>query len=166
MIHHASIAVNDPEHVAHVLAELLGGYAGPFIGPIPGAWVAYAEDDHGTGIELYPRKTSFLPGKGNDMGVIAQDETPEHVPFHVLLSVKVDRATIESIGAREGWRTVHMWRGPSPDRPLFELYEFWIENRIMFELVTPDMIPAYARLTNRAAQQKILAAMSRARPAG
>ena len=38
MIHHLSIAAHDPEHVTRVLAELLGGYAGPFIGPLPGAW--------------------------------------------------------------------------------------------------------------------------------
>lgn len=156
MIHHVSIGVRDPEHVANVLAELMGGYAGPFLGPISGAWVAYADDEHGTGIEVYPERTSLAPGAGDDMVVVGQQDAPAHVAFHVLLSVKVDRATIERIGEREGWRTAHLWRGPNPQVRLFELYEFWVENRIMFELATPDMIPAYARLANGAAQRQFL----------
>src|SRR5262249_38473078 len=131
MIHHVSIGARDPERVATVLAELLHGYAGPFVGPIPGSWVAYAEDEHGTGIEIYPERTALVPGAGENMvSIEAQDAPPLHSPFHVFLSVKADRAAIERIGAREGWRTVRLWRGPNPQVRLFELYEFWIENRI------------------------------------
>jgi hypothetical protein len=36
MLHRVSISARNPEQVARVLAELLGGDAGPFIGPIPG----------------------------------------------------------------------------------------------------------------------------------
>jgi hypothetical protein len=71
--------------------------------------------------------------------------------------VKTDRAAIERIGAREGWRTRHFWRGPR-GRRLFELYEFWVENRIMLELVTEDMLPAYVTIANGAAQRALLAA--------
>jgi hypothetical protein len=84
------------------------------------------------------------------------------VALHVLLSVKADRATIEAIGAREGWRTRNFWRGPSPEVRRFELYEFWIENRVMLELATPDMLRAYTKLTNGAAQRAILAAKANA----
>jgi hypothetical protein len=76
--------------------------------------------------------------------------------FHALISVKVDRASIERIGAREGWRTRHFWRGPGDVR-LFELYEFWIENRTVLELVTEDMLPRYVALANGAAQRELLA---------
>jgi len=157
MIHHISIPARDPEHVARVLAELLGGYAGPFIGPIPGAWVAYAEDAFGTGIEVYPETTVLVPGAGDGMGEATQRMAPLAVPFHALVSVPVDRAAIERIGAREGWRTCHFWRGPNPQVRLFELYEFWVENRIMLELVTEDMLPAYQRIANGAAQRELLA---------
>jgi hypothetical protein len=157
MIHHFSIAVADPERVATVLAELLGGFACPFLGPIPGAWAAYAGDAHGTGIEVYPERTAFAPGEGEGMAALEQHEAPAHVPFHALLSVKVDRAAIERIGAREGWRTVHLWRGPNPQTRLFEVYEFWIENRIMLELATAEMLPAYVRITNAAAQKAVRA---------
>jgi hypothetical protein len=158
VIHHVSIPARDPQHVAQVLAELFGGYAGPFVGPMPGAWVVYQEDGHGTGIEVYGERTLLVPGEGDAMGAVRLGEAPHAVAFHALISVKVDRATIESIGAREGWRTRHFWRGPGAAR-LFELYEFWIENRVMLELVTQDMIPAYVKIANGAAQRGLLAQM-------
>ena len=157
MIHHVSIPARDPEHVARVLAELLGGYSGPFIGPIPGAFVAYAGDELGTGVEVYPERTRLVPGAGDAMGGVELGEPSPAGAFHVLLSVNVDRAAIERIGAREGWRTRHFWRGPSPEIRLFELYEMWVENRIMFELATPDMTPAYVRIANGPAQRELLA---------
>ena len=163
MIHHVSIPAHGPRHVAHVLGELLGGYVGPFVGPIPGAWVAYANDEHGTGFEVYPERTVLTPGEGDDeQGRVALREAPASVAFHALVSVNVDRTTIEAVGAREGWRTRHFWRGPSSEVRLFELYEFWVENRIMLELATPDMLPAYTKLTNGTAQRAILAAKSAA----
>lgn len=157
MIHHISIPARDPEHVARVLGELLGGHVGPFLGPIPGAWAVYAEDAHGTGIEVYPERTTLVPGEGDAMGAVELRDVPSAFPFHALLSVKVDRATIEQMGAREGWRTLPFWRGPSPQVRLFELYEFWVENRFMLELVTEDMARAYLAIANGAAQSEWLA---------
>jgi hypothetical protein len=157
MIHHVSIPARDPEHVASVLAELLGGYSGRFIGPIPGAFVAYAEDAHGTGIEVYPEGAVLVPGPGpEDMGRTELGPAPTAVAFHALISVKVDRATIERIGAREGWRCFHSWRGPKGVR-LFELYELWVENRVMLELATEDMLAAYVAIARGSAQRELLA---------
>ena len=163
MIHHISIPARDPEHVARVLAELFGGYAGPFIGPIPGAWVAYADDAHGTGVEVYPERTTLVPGADETMGAVALGDAAGPSAFHALVSVKADRATIERIGAREGWRTLHFWRGPSPEVRLFELYELWVENRIMLELVTGDMVAAYQKIANGPAQRELLARAAAAR---
>ena len=157
MIHHVSIPARDPEHVARVLAELFQGYAGPFIGPMPGAWAVYQEDGFGSGIEIYREGTMLFPGEGDLMGEVRVGEPARAVAFHALISVKADRATIERIGAREGWRTRHFWRGPGGAR-LFELYEFWVENRIMLELVTEDMLPAYVNIANGPAQRALLAA--------
>src|SRR3954470_7399954 len=159
MIHHVSIPARNPEHVARVLAELFQGYAGPFIGPMKGAWVVYQEDGFGTGIEVYDERTMLSPGEGDAMGEVRLGEPPQAVAFHALISVKADRAAIERIGAREGWRTRHFWRGPGDVR-LFELYEFWVENRIMLELVTEDMLPAYVRIANGPAQRAFLARSS------
>ena len=157
MIHHVSIPARNPEHVARVLAELFQGYAGPFIGPMAGAWVVYQEDGFGTGIEVYDERTILAPGEGDEMGEVRLGEPPLGVAFHALISVKADRATIERIGARERWRTQHFWRGP-PGRPLFELYELWIENRVMLEIVTEDMLAAYVQIANGRAQAALLAA--------
>ena len=157
MIHHVSIPARNPEHVARVLAEVLGGYAGPFIGPFPGAWVVYQEDAFGSGIEIYEERTLLEPGDGDAMGNVRLGDAPNAVAFHALISVKTDRATIERVGAREGWRTRHFWRGPGTVR-LFELYEFWVENRVMLELATEDMLPPYVKLANGAGQRGLLAA--------
>jgi hypothetical protein len=155
MIHHVSMPARDPEHVAAVLAELIGGYSGKFVGPIPGAFVAYAEDAHGTGFEVYPERTGIVPGEGDAIGQVELIDAPRAVAFHALVSVKVDRATIERVGAREGWRVLHSWRGP-PGRPLFELYELWIENRVMLELATDDMIAKYVAIARGDAQRALL----------
>jgi len=160
MIHHVSIPAKNPEHVARVLGELLGGYVGRFVGPIPGAWVAYADDAFGTGFEIYPEATSLTPSKGSMADFALEADTTRPHPFHILLSVKVDRATIEKIGAREGWKCAHDWRGP-PGMKLFELYELWIENRTLIEVATEDMVAAYAKIANGPAQRELLTRLGR-----
>jgi hypothetical protein len=163
MIHHVSIPARNPENVAKVLAELMGGYSGPFVGPFAGSFVAYAEDAYGTGIEVYPESTGLVPGEaGGQCG--ADRVEPRPTAFHALVSVKADRETIERIGAREGWRTQHFWRGPSPEMRIFELYEMWIENRVLLELATEDMLAGYLKIANGPAQRALLARMPPRRP--
>ena len=65
MIHHVSIPAQDPSHVAKVLSELTGWKSRPFPGPIPGAIVIFAEDGHGTAIEIYPDGTVISPSGGD-----------------------------------------------------------------------------------------------------
>jgi hypothetical protein len=157
MIHHVSIPAREPERVARVLGELLGGYVGPFVGPFPGSWVAYAEDAYGTGFEVYRDGTVLVPGDGDAQSGFEIGPPARGTAFHALVTVKADRATIERIGAREGWRTKHFWRGPTPDMQLFELYEMWIENRVLLELVTEEMVANYVRIANGAGQRALLA---------
>jgi len=57
--------------------------------------------------------------------------------------VPTDRATVERIGAREGWRTRLFGRGSPGMPPVFHVIEFWVENRLMIEVATPDMIDEY-----------------------
>jgi hypothetical protein len=157
MIHHISIPARDPRHVGEVLAELMRGYTGPFIGPIPGAYVAYAEDAHGSGIEIYPENTLLVRDEGaGSIAVQHPQDAPASHAFHALISVPAERSDIERIGKREGWYTRHYWRGP-PGVKLFELYEFWVENRVMLELVTSDMLNPYVAIANGNAQRSLLA---------
>jgi hypothetical protein len=60
MIHHLSIAARDPQHVAEVLAEFMGGAATRFT-PNPGSWFAHQHDEYGTGVEVYPAGTELRP---------------------------------------------------------------------------------------------------------
>ena len=145
MIRHVSIPATDPRHVATVLAELMQGRVYPFPGPVPGAFMAVAGDAHGTQIEVYPEAAAAAPGEGGAPGVFhANPAPPQYWPFHVLLSVQLDEAAIQAIGDREDWHTRRFSRGP-PGRPLFDVIEFWVENRFLIEVSTPDMDAAYLR---------------------
>ena len=106
MIHHASIPARDPVRVARVLAELMGGKDYPFTGPLRTARMAVSGDPHGTMIEVYPDTVSLVPGTGEGPTAFVDGTAgPEFLPFHILLSVPLDRPAIEAIGEREGWRT-------------------------------------------------------------
>ena len=146
MIHHVSISATQPQHVAEVLAELMGGRSFPFPGPLPGAFVAVCGDDRGTSIEVYPAKTVIEPGEGEAPGRFVEREPSAYGAFHFLLSVDLELEAIERIGAREGWRTKLFGRGAPGQKPVFEVIEFWIENRIMVEVAPKSMIGAYEKM--------------------
>jgi hypothetical protein len=161
MIHHVSIPARDPNHVAAVLSELTGWKARPFLGPVPGAVMMLAEDGQGTAIELYPDGTLIRPNEGPEQCAFSREPSPSAFPFHLLLSLDVDPADVERIGAREGWRTLKCWRGP-PGHPAFELIEFWIENRVMLEIATPSMLPDYLKVATADAHDAFRATVQRA----
>lgn len=143
MIHHVSIAARQPRHVAEVLAELMNGRAYPFPGGVADSFMAVSGDEHGSMIEVYPEDVVLQPGAGESQVTAAHNAAPAHVPFHLLLSVPVDRATVQRIGDREGWRTRLFGRGAPGQPPVFHVIEFWIENRLMLEVATPDMVAEY-----------------------
>ena len=151
MIHHVSISAHDPQHVASVLAELMGGRCYPFPGGIADSFMAVRGDAHGTMIEVYPHTVTLHPGRDDGPGRAEHDATSEYGPFHLLLSVPLDRAAIERIGAREGWRTRYFGRGAPGEKPVFHVIEFWVENRLMIEVATPDMVEEYTRVIQREA---------------
>jgi hypothetical protein len=158
MIHHVSISATNPRHVAEVMAELMGGRNFPFPGGLGDSYIAVSGDPRGTAIEVYPDGMVLRPD-GQD--AVRGEQTPPkegYAPFHLLLSVPADQATIERIGAREGWLTRLCGRGAPGQKPLFHVIEFWIENRLMVELAPQDMIGDYERML----QFERLDAMSRA----
>jgi hypothetical protein len=71
-------------------------------------------------------------------------------PFHVLLSVPLDPEQIEAIGAREGWRAKTFGRGMKGRKPFFHVIEFWLENRLMIEVVSLDMSREYEEFLKNA----------------
>lgn len=143
MIHHVSIPARDPQHVAEVLAELMGGRCYPF-GPLDGAFMATSGDAHGSMIEVYPEEAGLAIPPGDGQAVFDRNPSPPRSwPFHLLLSVPLEREAIEAIGAREGWRTKLFGRGMPGRPPSFHVIEFWVENRLMIEVATPAMAREY-----------------------
>lgn len=147
MIRHISLPARDPQRVASVLAELMGGRAYPFRGPLPGAYMALAGDAHGTMIEVYPEATVMRPGDEERRIPFATAAVPaEHSGWHVNLSVALERDEIERVGAREGWKTMLYGAAPPGKPAVFHVVQFWVENRTLVELITPSMLDDYLRL--------------------
>ena len=138
MIFHASIPADDPERVARVLGEILGGGYSPFhVGRQ--SFMSRAGADDEAAIEVYPRDEVMVPGAGGDemvqMGHL--DNPPRYGCFHLAIGTKLSKEQIMAIGKREGWRAVHCNRGP------FEVVEFWLENSLMIEFLDAKMQAQY-----------------------
>jgi hypothetical protein len=137
MIHHISIGVHDPEHVAAALAEVLGGMTAPFP-DAPGAHIAFAADDHGTLIEVQPIDMELRPGTdGEGLRMERGSARNRFGPFHAAISVAHDVEALQRLGERLGWRTAVQSRGP------FHVVELWIENEVMLELLPPVFAAEY-----------------------
>ena len=159
MIHHVSISARDPRHVAEVLSEVMGGKCYPFPGGIGDSFMAFSGDGNGTMIEVYPESVTLRPGPGGE-AVVAGELPGEagYVPFHMLLSVPLDQPAVMAIGEREGWRTRLFGRGAPGKPPFFHVIEFWVENRIMVEIATPEMLKPYADLIRHDRLDELFAA--------
>jgi len=137
MLHHFSIPAREPHRVAIALAELLGGDVSEF-GPVPGGFIAFARDENGTAIDCLPLGTELRPGEDDAEAQFAAAERPS--PFgatHAALSVDRTEEEIRALADREGWRAVRC------DRGSFSVIEFWVENSLLIELLTPEMAADY-----------------------
>jgi FMN phosphatase YigB (HAD superfamily) len=154
MIHHISIAADNPLHVAQVLAELLGGKAFPFDSN-PGSYVALAFDAYGTLIEVHPRGTELQPGMGQDAVQHQVNPYPSaYTATHVAISILASEAEIRAIAAREGWRVERYERGDA----FFDVIEFWVENHSLLELLSPELSARYLAFFEPQAIKEFLAA--------
>jgi hypothetical protein len=137
MIHHISIPARDTRHVAEVLVELFDGLLTGF-GPYRDSWIAWAADDMGAAIEVYPVGTEMYPPDGPGQARFRHDPTASgFTATHATVSVQRTADEIVALARREGWRAVRLSRGPH------EVIEFWIENRVMLEVMTPEMTADY-----------------------
>ncbi|BAY78133.1 hypothetical protein NIES25_46040 [Nostoc linckia NIES-25] len=140
MIHHISIAVRNPNHVAQVLAEILKAQAVAFP-PNPGSYMVIPFDEHGTAIELYPLGSQIEPGEGDEECAFVHTAiSSRFTDIHAAISVPSSQEEIEQIGVREGWRVVRCNRDS-----FFDVIEFWVENRLMIEFLTPEMASVYLK---------------------
>ena len=152
MIHHISIDAKNPQHVAAVLAEIMGGQNVPAPPNFtPGSRFVLTGDGHGTLIEVLPLGTEIQPDQPE--AGFHQRPTPSdaYIATHAYISVEASVDDLLRIGRREGWLTRRC------DRGLFELVECWIENRLMIEFAPPEMKAQYLKfVTNPQAVQAAL----------
>jgi len=157
MINHISIAVNNPKHVAEVIAELWNGMVVPFP-PAPDSFMVFANDGRGSAIEITPIDIVLEPGKGlppeegfdgatlteeYEAKFVRSDFVPQYVPTHLNINTHLSIEEIKQIGQREGWRTLVCNRGEG----LFQLVEMWVEDRFMLEVMTPEQTERYIEIT-------------------
>lgn len=135
MLHHISVAVDHPHHVAQVIAEIFQGKHFPFPGH-EGSYIVLAGDQYGTAIEVLPAGTELMPGM-TEVEFVNAMLAPCYLSVHAALSVPTRQERIEAIAEREGWQVMTCDRGP------FKVIEFWIENKFLLELLPPEMAVAY-----------------------
>lgn len=141
MIHHLSIPATHPLHVAQVLVELFDGALTRF-GPYKDSYIAWTRDEHGSAIEVFPCGTELLPDAGSGQANFRHNaQATGYTTTHAAVSVRRTKDEIYAIAARESWRAVQLSRGS------FDVIEFWIENRVMLELMTPEMTRRYLDAT-------------------
>ena len=118
-----------------MLAELWRGEAFPF--PMVGkdSWVAHAGDDRRSTIEVYGRDMAIYPSER------AAEERYEpvsrHGAFHAAVATPLSIEEVEEIGRRYDCHTSLCNRGP------FRVIEFWVDNCLMLEMLTPEMQAEY-----------------------
>ena len=157
MINHISIAVENPEKVANVIAELWNGMVVPFP-PAPNSFIVFANDGKGSGVEITPINTILVPGEGlppedvfdadtrteeYEAKFVQSDSAPQYVATHLNINTHLSIEEVLKIGRREGWRVLVCNRGEG----LFQLVELWIEDRFMLEVMTPEQTARYVEIT-------------------
>lgn len=134
---HLSINADTPEHVAAFLAQVMGGEAMPFP-PFPDCWIAFAKQDDGTAIEVYPT-THVLEAGPEQISCEIKERDAKPTFAHVALCATLDRAEIVSLAVDRDWLARICDRGP------FECVEVWLENRLLVELLDADMQRDYRK---------------------
>lgn len=141
MIHHLSIPAKDPLHVARTLVELLGGVLTTF-GPYQDSYIAWAGDEFGTAIEVYPLGTELFPDAGHGQANFRHNgHASPYVATHATVSVDRSKDEVLALAQREGWRAIELSRGA------FRVIECWIENHVMLEITTKEMTQEYLQAT-------------------
>jgi hypothetical protein len=141
MIHHLSVAAQNPKAVADFFAELMAGVAIDFP-PNPGGYMAFAPDGKGTGVEVYPAGSLMVPN-GDEGAVFTRAAPAGRSPTHFALSVTKSAAEVEALAAARGWDCFTCDRGGH-----FHVVEVWIENAWLVEVLPPSFAEEYLGFAN------------------
>jgi len=159
VIFHFSIAADDPKRTATMLAELWRGQAFYFPMVGKGSWVAHAGDDRRSTIEVYPRDLAFYPNEAGE-GHQRNEPVSRHGPFHAAVATPLSIEEVHEIGGRYGCHTVVCQRGP------FRVIEYWVDNTLMLEMLTPEMQAEYQRAITPGGWRAMLANVWKMGPDG
>ena len=138
MLFHMSIAADDPQRVAAVIAELWRGEARPFPPVAEGSWIALAGDERGTAVEVYPLGTLLRETPGDADAHGEASGVDRFAAVHGAIATPLGQDAVLAIAAREDWPAKYRKRGG-----MFGVVELWIEGRQMMEILTPEMQTEY-----------------------
>lgn len=157
MINHISISAHHPERIANVLAELWNGSVFPFP-PCPGSYIVLADDGRGSAVEVTPINYEIQPGKNlpiEDETFDSQTKTEEYeaqfvrratvveyTATHLNINTPLSAEAVKAIAKRENWRVLTCNRAEG----LFQLIEVWAEDRLLIEVMTPEMTARYVEV--------------------
>jgi hypothetical protein len=137
MLHHVSLNVRDPEHVAARLgymfsAKVLRAPRPPF--PF-NSWFVCFGDENGSLIEVLPWGEVRDPtGRA---GIAHDDQMRPHSGWHVLLSTHMPIEHVIAVAGHEGWHCETTHAG------LFQFVKVWIENAALIEVMSAGQAAHY-----------------------
>jgi len=137
MILHASVVADEPRKTAETIARLLGGIALP-LGPGEGTWSAIGPDPIGSMISVLERGAEFHRTESHvetRMG-----ERVRHSAYHMLLDTALPEAEVLKLAQESGCHALRAKHGA------FDVIEFWVDDCLLIELVTPEMGRDYREL--------------------
>lgn len=154
MIFHFSIDADDPTRVAGVIAKLWRGEVFPFPPVAKGSVIVMAGDHRNSAIEVYPRGSELQPVDGDADSEARMAATPQHYSAtHAAIATPLGRDEVLALAAAEGWVAKYRKRGGQ-----FGVIELWLEDRLMIEVLTPEMQAEYLSSMTPAGWREALAA--------
>lgn len=152
MILHASIPAANPAQVSAVLAEIIGGESFEFP-PFERSLIAISKGEPGLSLEVYPDDLQLLPdSSGGDVVGVYGNAPASRSAFHLAIATRLDRDAVFRLADQQGWCCRELRRGG-----VFSLIEFWVENRLLIEILTPEMIAEYQSVVTPASWAAMLA---------
>ncbi|MCR5873798.1 hypothetical protein LRS10_06175 [Phenylobacterium sp. J426] len=113
-----------------------------------------AGDDRNSAVEVYPRGLELHPADGDADAVgVANPRPSGHSATHVAIASDLAETDILALAAEHGWTAKSRRRGGA-----FGVIEFWVENRFMVEVLTPEMQAEYLAAMTPAGWRAALAA--------
>jgi hypothetical protein len=137
MLLHVSIPADEPERVARVVAEVVGGAMMRFP-PVAGAFMVWFGANSRAIIEINPRGQEHVPSP-TQFGIRTNATPSPYSEAHVALATPLSADEVLAVGAREGWLTQRSDRGG-----LFSVVELWLESKFLLEVVPDEERQLYA----------------------